>query len=88
MLITAMVNKVSGPNLTTKLLSIDECAEALGLSTWTIRRLLKHGKLPRVKIGSRVLVRASDIERFIQQHTDAAVDDSIPPGFAANEVSR
>jgi len=65
------------------LLNVAQCAEALNVSPWTVRRLLATGKLPAVRIGSRVLVRASDIDNFIDQHTEIAADQPNPPGLAA-----
>lgn len=65
------------------LLNVAQCAQLLGISHWTVRRLLSTGKLPGVRIGSRVLVRASDIDNFIDQHTEIAADQPNPPALAA-----
>jgi excisionase family DNA binding protein len=65
------------------LLNVAQCAETLNVSTWTVRRLLKSGKLPGVRIGSRLLVKASDVASFVDQHTEIATDQPTPPGLAA-----
>jgi len=48
------------------LLSISECAEALRVSKSFLYALAKAGVLPTVRIGHRLLVRRSDVQRFIQ----------------------
>ena len=67
------------------LLSVLQCADALNLSHWTVRRLVKSGKLPAVRIGSRVLIKASDIAAFVEQHSAAAHTERDAPSFAADE---
>ena len=48
------------------LLSIDEAARKLGgLSKYTIHAWLSSGKLQRTKVGSRTMIRESDLEKVI-----------------------
>lgn len=47
------------------LLDVNETAEMLRISGRYVRELLKRETLPAVHIGRRVLVRRSDVERFI-----------------------
>jgi excisionase family DNA binding protein len=49
----------------TPLLSLREAARALGVSFWSVRRLIKLGKLSAVSIGRRVLLEQSTLEAFI-----------------------
>jgi excisionase family DNA binding protein len=50
-----------------KLLSVDEAAQALGgLSKYTIHAWLSQGKLRRTKVGSRTMIRESELERVIE----------------------
>jgi excisionase family DNA binding protein len=50
-----------------RLLSIDEAARRLGgLSKYTIHAWLAKGKLRRTKVGSRTMIRESELERVIQ----------------------
>jgi excisionase family DNA binding protein len=49
------------------LLSIDEAARRLGgLSKYTIHAWLSKGKLRRTKVGSRTMIRESELERVIE----------------------
>jgi excisionase family DNA binding protein len=46
------------------LYSFEEAASALSVSPWTLRAHQKRGTLPTVKIGTRRLVRAADLDRI------------------------
>jgi excisionase family DNA binding protein len=49
------------------LLSVDEAARRLGgISKWTIHAWLAKGKLRRTKVGSRTMIRESELQRVIQ----------------------
>ena len=50
---------------TLPMLGIDAVAELLGVSTKTIRRQIKAGKLPVIRIGTAVRITADDLQRFI-----------------------
>lgn len=52
--------------------SVDEAAEALRLSHWTIRSWIKSGKLRSSRVGVRRVIRESELKRLI-------VDDPRPP---------
>ena len=55
-----------------KLHSIESAAEFLGgLSPWTIRRWLSDGKLDRVKVGARTMVRESSLVAMAKPETPA-----------------
>jgi hypothetical protein len=55
-----------------KLHSIESAAEFLGgLSPWTIRRWLTDGKLTRVKVGSRTMLREADLIAMAKPETPA-----------------
>jgi excisionase family DNA binding protein len=50
-----------------RLLSVDEAAAKLGgLSKYTIHAWLSKGKLRRTKVGSRTMIRESELERVIE----------------------
>lgn len=49
------------------LLSVDEAARRLGgLSKYTIHAWLSSGKLRRTKVGSRTMIRESELQRVIE----------------------
>jgi excisionase family DNA binding protein len=61
-----------------KLYTVDEAAELLRLSHWTIWSWLKTGKLLGSKVGDRRVIRESELQRLI-------VDDSDRPGRRVKE---
>jgi len=46
--------------------SIREAAQLCSVSEITIRRLIRGGTLPRVRVGRRVLVRIEDLRRLLE----------------------
>ena len=49
------------------LLSVEEAARRLGgLSKYTIHAWLSKGKLKRTKVGSRTMIRESELERVVE----------------------
>ena len=49
------------------LLSVEEAARKLGgLSKYTIHAWLSSGKLRRTKVGSRTMIRESELQRVIE----------------------
>jgi excisionase family DNA binding protein len=45
--------------------SVKEAAVALGISPWTIRRLIRNNGLHPVRLGRRVLVEPLECQRLI-----------------------
>ena len=45
--------------------SVEEAAELLGVSKWSVRSWIREGKLRAVRLGRRVLVEEAELERFI-----------------------
>jgi excisionase family DNA binding protein len=60
------------PSPARRLLTIAETADALRISRSSIYRLFDAGQLAWVQIGASRRVTATDIERFITAHTEAA----------------
>ena len=48
------------------LMNINEVAEALRVSRFTVSRWAAEGRLQRIKIGGRVLFDPVDVRRFIE----------------------
>lgn len=51
-------------------LSRSEAAEYLGVSFDTIRRMTEDGELPIVRIRSRVRIRVSALDTYLDEHED------------------
>jgi excisionase family DNA binding protein len=48
------------------LLGVVEAAAAIGLSPWTVRKYIAEGKLAAIRIGRRVLIEPSELQRLIE----------------------
>jgi excisionase family DNA binding protein len=56
------------------LLSVEEAARRLGgLSKWTIHAWLAKGRLRRTKVGSRTMIRESELARVIRDESTSEV---------------
>lgn len=58
------------------LLSISRLKEHTGLSESGIRRLVRQGVIPAVRIGRRILFKPSSIARFLDQRETGG---DVPP---------
>lgn len=56
--------------------TIDEAANRLKVSKWTVYRLIEENELSSITIRTRRVVRASDITDFIERQV------ATPPGFS------
>jgi excisionase family DNA binding protein len=65
------------PQAGKRLLRTRQAAEYLGVSPWTLRRLVQDGRIPVVQVGegSPWLVDLSDLDRFIAEHKKASPYD-------------
>ena len=51
-----------------ELLSVPEAAKRLGgISKWTVHAWLAQGKMRRTKVGSRTMIRESELAKVIQE---------------------
>jgi excisionase family DNA binding protein len=64
-----------------QLLNVEDAARLLAISPWTIRAYLKEGKLFPVRIGRRVLLEESELQRFIAE-SRTRVPSSAPELFS------
>lgn len=51
---------------TGKLMNVEETAEYVGLSAFTVRRLAKHGQLPAAKVGRAYRFKKEDIDSYLR----------------------
>jgi excisionase family DNA binding protein len=49
-----------------RMLGIPDAAKTLGIGRTFIRKLIRTGALPAVKIGSRTLIRQVDIDAYVK----------------------
>lgn len=50
-----------------QLVSVTEAAKRLGgISRWTIHAWLSQGRLQRTKVGSRTMIRESELQKMIE----------------------
>lgn len=69
---------ISGDSLEDTFLTVAEVAELLKLNQQTVRNWIDQGSLPALRVGRRVRIRRSDLERVLEQGATAP-----PPGTAS-----
>ncbi|MBF0536421.1 MAG: helix-turn-helix domain-containing protein [Nitrospirae bacterium] len=55
-------------NDNTRLLSIIEAAQYLGISKWKLMALYQKGDFPYIKIGRRILIDVNDLNSWIEEN--------------------
>jgi hypothetical protein len=58
-----------------KLTTVKKFAETIGLSPWTIRHYAYTGRVASVKLGTRLLIPVSEIDRLIEENMRPRVID-------------
>lgn len=48
-------------------LSVEEFAQAVGLSAWTVHELCRRGQIPHVRIGKRRLIPVATAIRWLDE---------------------
>lgn len=46
-------------------LNVKDVAQLIGVDVRTVFRLIKQGKLPKIKVGKRTIIKRSDIDRLM-----------------------
>ena len=54
------------------LLSRDQAARRLGISLWSLEKLILRRELTPVRIGRRVLIRVADIDAFVRRRAQTS----------------
>jgi excisionase family DNA binding protein len=67
---------VQGSNLEDSFLTVAEVAEMLKLNQQTVRNWIDQGSLPALRVGRRVRIRRSDLERMLEEGSTAAPGSS------------
>ena len=50
-----------------RLLTVPEVAELLQVSEWSVKALVRQGRIPVVRIGRSVRFRPADLERWVHE---------------------
>jgi excisionase family DNA binding protein len=50
-----------------QLRDVNSAARLLSISPWTVRSYIHDGKLKAVRIGRRVLIEETELERFVEE---------------------
>lgn len=50
----------------TKLMTVDEVAEYVGLTSFTVRRLAKKGSIPAAKVGRSFRFKPEDLNAYLR----------------------
>ena len=53
------------PSHVERLLDVPAVAETLGVCPRTVRRMIKDGRIPALRVGRSVRIRAADLNRLI-----------------------
>ena len=49
------------------LLTVNELARHLGISKWTVYRLVRSGEVRAVRVGERIRFRPADVDRYLER---------------------
>lgn len=70
-----------------QLLSVEEAARRLGgVSKWTIHAWLAKGKLQRTKVGSRTMIRESELLKVIDEGGKSPAPHKAEPRTTGSEA--
>jgi excisionase family DNA binding protein len=72
-------------NLDDTFLTVAEVAELLKLNQQTVRNWIDQGSLPAVRVGRRVRIRRTDLERVLDQGATQAPAASQPVSQSAED---
>lgn len=59
-----------------RLLSVYECEEISGISSWSWRRWAYKGLVASVKISTRLMIEASEVDRVISENRRPRIVDA------------
>lgn len=58
------------------MLTAEEVAEILRVSTMTVYRLIRSGELPAVRVGRSYRVREADLDEYLERQVVDAADEA------------
>lgn len=60
------------PSVERRALRIAEVSAALGVSRWTVQRLVAAGELATTKVASTTVITVEELESYLRRHTTRA----------------
>jgi excisionase family DNA binding protein len=67
--------------------SVEQAAQVLGISPWTVRSYIRVGKLKPVRLGRRVLLAEDELERLVAEGQEPR-EAQAEPGEVRREATR
>ena len=65
-----LISVVKGVKEMTELLTTNQAAEELQIHVVTLYRMIKAGKLPAKRLGARLRIEKSDLQKLLDPNTD------------------
>ena len=59
--------------------SVSEASAAIGISSRMLHDFIKNGAIPHFRMGTRLLIPAVALQRFIEQRTQSNLVTKKPP---------
>jgi excisionase family DNA binding protein len=59
-----------------RLLSIKDFAASIGISVWTVRGWAYRGRIASVKLGARMMIPTTELDRLIEENLRPAIGQS------------
>lgn len=78
------MSKIEVPVKDKKLLKIEEVSALLNISDPTLRKIIKAGYLPILRVGRNILVYTYELDEFCKRMTDKELDLST---MRVNEIN-
>ncbi|WP_195513886.1 helix-turn-helix domain-containing protein [Turicibacter sanguinis] len=78
------MSKIEVPVKDKKLLKIEEVSALLNISDPTLRKIIKAGYLPILRVGRNILVYTYELDEFCKRMTDKELDLST---MMVNEIN-
>jgi excisionase family DNA binding protein len=76
---------VNSSELHAPYLTVAEVAELLKLNQQTVRNWIDQGSLPALRVGRRVRIKRSDLERMLDEGYSSSASERPPPGPSAED---
>jgi excisionase family DNA binding protein len=69
-----MNSKQNNKEIPQRLFDAEQAGKYLGRSPWSVRELVRSGRIPCVRDGKRIFLDRLDLDRWIEQSKERYVD--------------